>query len=335
MNKFLNKVLLHSLLLGSLITSIVVGRYLNALQNTKLDFSALPTNFISNSACFNTKLEHAKEKNRLKQAKLLILGSSVALNNVSGPRISAWFKEPVYNLSSWGLKPRESFEMLKQFGNDLPIKHLIIPFNHTEFSTDAKTIDYKQVHEYFYSEGTLKNAQFYLANFTLDGFIKDWSMRTNYLHRSNVNFSLKFDESGAIVQRPKQFFFAKDGLPLAYQDTTGFQQFTVAIDSIKRFCDARHVTLTLVYLPWRKDILTPRNSKQVESVANHLSARYPQNFVNLSGLPVASQHYFDAGHMFENGATVVTRALLDSITTRRTGAGIALSRDQRQAIVSR
>lgn len=333
MATFLKKMLFHGLVLLSLLTAIVLGQYLRDTR-TAPDLGALPTHFISNSTCFNTKLEHARAGNRLKQAKLLILGSSMALHNVLGPGLSARFQEPVYNLSSWGLRPAESYELLKQLADSLTVDHLVIPFNHTEFGLDTKRIDYEQLPDYFFAENPLKQVRQYAAQFTLSGFIEDWTMRTKYLHRSNVNFSLNFDETGAVIQRADRFVFAPNARRLAYRDTTGFGQFTAGIDSIRQLCHQRHITLTLVYLPWRSSVLTPERIGQVRYVADCLSKRYPENFVDLSGLAVADRDFSDAGHMFKGGASLVTRALLDSMATHGTGAGIALTQP-RQTLVAR
>ncbi|WP_338875448.1 hypothetical protein WBJ53_07485 [Spirosoma sp. SC4-14] len=317
MKKFLQKILLHSLLLTTAIGAVVMARYAKGTHKLWPDLHSIPPNFISNSVCFNAKLEHAKEEGRLLSAKTLIIGSSLGLNNVSGAILTRSFGEKAYNFSSWGFKPHETFQVLKQLEGKLAIQRLVLPFNNTEFLADAKQIDYQAVHDHFFAPGLLTQVRGYFTNFTLDNFIKDWSLRTKYIYRDNEGYTLKFADDGSINLHANNFVRSEEGSPLAYYDTTGFARFNRSLDSISQYCDRNNIELTMVYLPWRHDLLTPKRTKQVEYVANYLRAKYHNKFVDLSRLPVERKNYVDGGHMFEEGAITITNALVDTLAIRK------------------
>ncbi|GAB3895581.1 hypothetical protein [Spirosoma agri] len=322
MKKFVKKLVFHSFLLSIATVGIILVRYVERTHQAMPDLRSLPTNFISNSVCFNAKLDHARQGNRFLSAKTLIMGSSMGLNNISGDILTKTFGDRSYNFSSWGFKPHETYQVLKQMEGKLSAQRLIIPFNNTEFLNDAKQIDYKGVYDHFFVANMVSVLHNFFTNFSIDSFVKDWSFRTKYIYFDNAGFTLKFAEDGSVPLRPKNFIRPLEAKGLIYYDTTGFSKFSRSLDSISRYCDRNHIELTFVYLPWRKDILTPERIKQVQYVSTYLTAKHHDKFVNLSRLAVDDHDFVDVGHMFQGGAATVTNALVDSLTTRKTIANL-------------
>ncbi|WP_338875445.1 hypothetical protein WBJ53_07470 [Spirosoma sp. SC4-14] len=316
MKKLYVKLLFHSFLLLAITMGVVMVRYARRTHKIVPDLATLPSHFISNSVCFNAKLEHARQNDRLLSARTLIIGSSMGLNNVSAKILTQTFGEKAYNFSSWGFKPHETFQVLKQLEGKLALKHLIIPFNHTEFLADTKQIDYNGVYTHFFEKNVVSYFRNFFSNFSMDSFIKDWSFRSKYIYDDNVGFTLKFSDDGSVLLRPNNFIRPQEATGLAYYDTTGFARFSSSLDSISRYCNRNHIQLTMVYLPWRKDQLTPARNQQIAHVASVLATNYNNQFVNLSRLPVADKDFVDGGHMFEGGAIAVTSALIDTLTSR-------------------
>ena len=61
--------------------------------------------FVSNSPSHNFKVGFIKKNlNKLKTSKIVILGSSMSLNNVNAVMIQDSFHSSTVNLASWGLK---------------------------------------------------------------------------------------------------------------------------------------------------------------------------------------------------------------------------------------
>ena len=312
MKRFFYKLFIHGSIITALIAVLTLMAYWQqtGLQTPKLE--CLPKHFVSNSVCFNTKLDHAKATGRLAQANILILGSSIALQNVSADLLTNQLRRQVYNLSSWGFKPYQSFELLKHLHGKLHIRHLLIPFNHTDFGTDKKTIDYKGAYTYLFANNMLSRVNNFLTYFTLPALVDDWADRTNYGELSNINKSLRFEPTGSIQIDPNQFRLIGGSLP-TYQDTTGFAAFKVGVDSIRRYCDQNNIELTLIYLPWRSDVITATQQIQIQSVSQDLSRIYGRSFLNLTQVRLAETNFIDAGHLFKQGAIQLTQALADSL----------------------
>ncbi|WP_265990178.1 hypothetical protein [Larkinella insperata] len=102
------------------------------------------------------------------------------------------------------------------------------------------------------------------------------------------------------------FQYSKDIQPLVYHDTTGYPVFQAGIDSIANFCAKRNIQLLLVYSPWKKEVLTPDKISEIKTVSNRLENRYKKSFLDLSSLPIESRYFVDGGHLYKNGATILS-----------------------------
>lgn len=324
MIKFWKRLLLHGGVIGLVLLTATFGLYWRAIRFGQPDFGSLPTNFVSNSVCFNAKLEHARTDNRLANAHTVILGSSIALNNLSGRLLAKTWGKSTYNFSSWGLKPYQSYEMLKQIRGKLALRRLIIPFNHPDFGEDRKSIDYGLLPDFLFANGPSVRLDSYLSNLGVDTFADDWAYRTQFTNTRSVYQSMQFDATGGVLFDPRQFTNGEAGpRRIAYRDTTGFGTFTQSLDSISRFCAANRIELLLVYMPWQRTVLSPARSREVAAVAAYMAAHYPSQFINLSGLTVSDRHYADCEHFFESGATIATRAVLNALPPRPVPPAVA------------
>ena len=92
----------------------------------------LPFRF-SNSISYDVKLNFLnKHKNLLKNSKTIVIGSSMALNNIDSKYLEKTEKfEKTVNLSSWGLQVSEVFQLLKII--DLTDKKYVVILKNANF----------------------------------------------------------------------------------------------------------------------------------------------------------------------------------------------------------
>lgn len=311
MKSFFAKFIFHGTICLLLATILVYGIYVKSTGLIAPDFREIPTNFISNSVCFNSKLDHIKSSPMAPGANCLILGSSISLNNVDAESLSQKNKITVYNLSSWGLKPYQSYQLLKKTHQKFAPKQLIIAFNNTDFGQDNKEISYGTIYDYLFKSSFLSQMSSFFAHFNIQDFLSDWAMRSKFSKRDNVYQSLRFDDHGSILLNAKNFQYAPEIQPLTYRDTTGYANFQAGIDSIATFCADRQIQLLLVYSPWKKEVLTPDKLAQIKAISQKMESRYKEAFLDLSSLPISSNLYVDGGHLYKKGASIVTSKISD------------------------
>src|ERR1700749_2687819 len=95
MKKFINR-LLSMLAISSLV--IIVITYIICYKESNRLL------FLSNSVSYNAKAAQASQSSKFSHAKLLLIGSSMTLNNVSAELLEDSLKVPTYNFSAWGMK---------------------------------------------------------------------------------------------------------------------------------------------------------------------------------------------------------------------------------------
>src|ERR1700733_1559268 len=105
MKKFISK-LLGILAISSLV--IIVITYIICYKESNRLL------FLSNSVSYNAKAAQASQSSKFSTAKLLLIGSSMTLNNVSAKLLEDSLKIPTYNYSAWGMKLDELAGIVQQ-----------------------------------------------------------------------------------------------------------------------------------------------------------------------------------------------------------------------------
>ncbi|GAB3929245.1 hypothetical protein [Larkinella terrae] len=306
MKRFIGKLVFHGAICLIITVFLVYGGYIRETGTKVPDFSEIPTNFISNSVCFNSKLDHLKSNAELKNTNCIILGSSISLNNVDAELLSQKNRLSTYNLSSWGLKPYQAFQFLKSMEDKISPSYLIVTFNNADFGRDDKEIKYSTIYNYLFNNSLLTRIESFMAHFNIRDFMSDWAMRSNFAKRDNVYQSLRFDSHGSILLNSNNFQYSPGIQPLTYRDTTGYLAFQTGIDSIASFCKKRQIRLLLVHSPWKRDVLSPEKNSQIHSISTRMKNRYRNSFLDLSNLSISDHLYVDGGHLYKKGAAIVT-----------------------------
>ena len=276
----------------------------------KIDFNNFPKNNVSNSSSFRAKLDYTISRNYLKNCSFLISGSSMSLNNISGKIIQKRTHENVYNISSFGTKPIQTAGLLKSNLVGHQIKYLLIAFNNCDFGNSNFNIDYS-ASNVFVNGNSIKRCWIFLETFNMVTFFSDLNDRTRFSNIVNSYKSLSFDETGSIQFDRKGFIINKERWE-SYYDTTGFKTFFNNTIELNGLCKENNITLFLIYLPFRSDLLSEERKRQNTIVSNKLELQFGCSFFDLSNVSLSADDYCDGIHFFKEGAENITNIILDS-----------------------
>lgn len=312
MTKLAFKVLLAAVIGVTIVLFRIITVNLHLIKESQARF--MPRNNVSNSPCFKAKLDHLVQSPNFKNCTLLVAGSSMSLNNISGRIIQEQTGESVYNISSWGLKPRQLNEFLQRI-NVEHVRSLLIGFNNCDFGTTEYRIDFKAV-DAALNGNKLRRYWSAVNEFNIQTFSKDWSYRAKFASISNSYQSINFDKFGSVLFEPAGFVI-NDHRWNARFDSTGFSNFYQGITAISNFCERHKIKLLLAYLPTRPNLLSPEMEIQNQTVSNILCKKFPTSYVDMQKTEIPAAEYCDGIHLFRGGAERLTVAILDSLRTKK------------------
>lgn len=159
---------------------------------------AMPAPRISSSESFNEKARWLKT-NLNNGCDIVIVGSSMALNNVDGSTIKSNFPSySVINIASWGLNISESRQLLLQVTKKCKPKLIIYSAYYADFDSQwSKDVDWELLENYFDNEPVILT---YLKSLDIRYYISTFFSRKVAQRKLNqVYHSLFFDETGSIL----------------------------------------------------------------------------------------------------------------------------------------
>jgi hypothetical protein len=300
--------------IGLLLVIIGVTLFTYREDITKNGLKTMPTNNFSNSISFNAQVQRLQELDKIKKVQFLVLGSSMALNNIAAEMIEDSIKQSTYNFSSWGVKSEMLVRIMKSIEFE-KCKTVIVPFSNQDLYDsvhfDVKNFDF--INNYLNSSNaTVYNLAGFFYNFNFNEFRQNWKIRTADLYRTNSYSSLQFDSCGSVLIDTTAFVVSKKRND-KYFDTTGFTDFMKNMVVLKSILASKDISLKLVYLPWREDLITPEREKANDAVATVLHGTFDEDFIDLHNLNLDTSLFCDASHLFKDGAKIITKHVIDSL----------------------
>lgn len=271
-------------------------------------FKHIPLNNVSNSESYRAKLDHMLFSDNFSNASFLIVGSSMAVNNISGEVISNITNECVYNTSSWGLRSNQINELVKIFKTK-KTKYILYAFNNVDFGRNGNNIDYELTSDLLYGNNFLRVYDF-VDNFNITTFYSDWENRIK--SKKNTYSTLNFDEFGSLEIISKGFVIDKNRWDKSY-GISDFNFFVKDLDTLSEYCQVNDIKLFLVYLPYRPNLLNENQVLENNKVSYVLESRYGETFIDLHNLTISTAQFCDGTHMFKEGARNITKTIMDSI----------------------
>jgi hypothetical protein len=277
-------------------------------------FKNMPLNNVSNSVGFNAKMDFIVKSPDFKNCTFLIAGSSLSLNNISGELIAQRTKEKVFNVSSFGFKSSKQLLKLLDVLDLKYLKTMLVGFNNTDFDYNCPEINYKLTDKYLNSSNLVRKFSL-LYNFNIRNFSNDWELRNEVSDVCNNKSSLNFDKTGSVLLDSKGFN-ALEVKEVGLVDTTGLINFITNMEILNRNCIKRGITLILVYLPSRLDLLSESNVMQNKIAATKLFIKFGKVFYDTHNVKLPDNYYYDGSHMFKEGAEKITNSIIDSLICR-------------------
>lgn len=277
-------------------------------------FRSMPTNNFSNSISFNALVQNLHETNKINELEFLVLGSSMALNNVSAEMMEDSLHLKTYNFSSWGTKGPGLLRIIENidFSN---CRQVLLPFGNQDLndSIQFEINNLPLINTYLRnSNNWVSQAEAFFYKFNFNNFLDTWKVRSRDLYKTNTYTSLKYGRCGSVLLDSTEFEISAKRYE-RYFDTTGFSSFFTNINSLHALLAKKNVTLTLVYLPWRDDLITPGRQQANNNVVAALKAKFGKHFINLNNLKIDKSLFCDGSHLFRPGAEMLTRNIIDSI----------------------
>ena len=157
---------------------------------------------MTNSISYDAKLNFLKKSKLLSTCDTIVIGSSMALNNIDSLTLQENNKDikKIANVASWGLQTSESLELLKIL-NLKKIKRIIFSTQFNDFMlVRYKDVEKNNVKKFLYSDNlkdTILLPYFNTVNSIIPNFLEYLNWKNIYQNK-NSNKYLAFDENGDV-----------------------------------------------------------------------------------------------------------------------------------------
>lgn len=185
----------------------------------------LPPPKFSGNIAFNEKIRWARVKLQSQECDTLVIGSSIALNNVDAQALESASRHKVMNLGAWGLEIAGSAKVFDALVNICTPKRVILPVYYGDFafSPEAAIPDALILTNYLQSKSSSAILH-YLRHGDLFGLWKNYRSLKRYRSVGSTNYQhLVFDPSGSAL-------LACEGFKINMQRWNGFEKRTVHIE---------------------------------------------------------------------------------------------------------
>ena len=301
------------LILGSIVTTTVAYSYYVAKQYT----APLP---VTNRISFDAKIQFIREHIDPKEIDTLVVGSSLALNNVQGIILEQDSKKikAVLNLSMWSigapqveqlLELSDAFPNLKRiiysgqfsdFGNKLVFKNFDSDFIESYMTNSLNPIEYSS-----FILNSCKDVSFCQKR------QKEWS--TKYSMKTKFSY-LKFDHTGSaplhvygkdIIQKRWREAHIPVQMPEAFQ----------ALIRIAKKASNDNVKFYFIQQPYRQPLIDAHPGvkhvmKKFANTVNALISKEGGKFLNLHEKLHFNDDYFsDRSHLNDKGSKIGSKEI--------------------------
>lgn len=280
-------------------------------------YKDIPLRF-SNSISYDAKLAFLDKTNLLDKADTLVIGSSMALNNINGVTLEENSSQihKVANIASWGLEPFQTLQLLKSI--DLKnIKTIIYGLQYDDFTQVIEKHIYNQqeVKDFLHHQKVLTP---YFKRFT--SAREDFRLYNNFdkiYHDSHHYQSLKFDRTGSVPLDINQSTIDKvrwEGIKWL-NDPLNPRAYT-SLKTIIYLARDHDIKLIVARSPIRPAVLKarPEAKKRVESFSNMLQdLAKRKHFIYLDfseKLSWNNDDFVDFEHLDIEGTELYTKGII-------------------------
>jgi hypothetical protein len=252
-------------LLCLLLSGVIAGIYVAIYHVSAKDIPSPP---LSDSYSLNEKLEFLRAHK--KDAPVLAIGSSIALNNLHSETVAKRVHGgPYLNASSWGMNMGDNYSLLKVVYEVYHPTTLIIASSISEFELPAKKADYKLIQKYL-TANDFQAALYHVKCFNLRYYMDNTKYKKLVTGAKNQYEYHVFDPYGGvnidhtnfvIDQRRWNVDFDKKEMDMRNYDY---------VDSISSFCKSKQIQLLFFQSPFREGIYTRLNTEKSTDLKTHV-----------------------------------------------------------------
>ena len=258
---------------------------------------------ITNSFSFDAKLDELRDK-QLQHTDVLLLGSSLTLNNVSSAALSEVLDPKglsFHNVSAWGLKMTDLEPLCRMYVERYTPKTVVICTSTEDFAGRGQLEAQAPPVMEAYMNGAWKG--WYFMRFPLVSQINKWEQNigTNKVQDS-LYTSLKYDAHGGVALRmtPTTISQKRRNLPFHYDTKYEDDQYE-AFAHMSGWLKERGVRLVVVRTPVRSTYRAGAFAE--ETLAEHgrrCAAQLSADghvFIDRMDLPMQDEWFVDVNHL--------------------------------------
>ena len=302
MKKFLTKVLLYIGILLAIILPVSAYFFL------KLPRQAL---LVSNSVSYNLKAGFIQQHpEKLRDAGLVIVGSSMSLNNLDACLLRDSFHIPTVNLGSWGLaisnyETSPIWDQPKIFLTNLGVPDFLPT---TVVTKDNFSFNTSRLREFFN----------FVTDFRTFLSLLPQVKETMDIPDNRSYISCNFDDCGSVLFSDSGFNvtatrWEDDAYALFKMNAGNIANYIVDLKTLVRSHD-EHARLMISFSPVRRKFYNRSRSEMVAKLGMLIRTNCPNViFFNLYDRDYPDSQFADNCHFNSAGAKRYTRELVDSI----------------------
>jgi len=269
---------------------------------------------------FNAKAQFLRRS--FNSCDLIVLGSSMALNNIDGEFLENSTGHKVINFSFWGASPSDSLLLYKKIRGDCTPKILLLPLQYQDFSASWSTENSTdEFYAYIKNRDQLKIIRTYVKK--LMPTIANHMSRHLGVHMEHLDYkSLAYDQTGSVMFDCEEFRRNSDrwnGFKRIIGDVRpekiGYELNALAI--LLKLANLDGVTVFVLRPPLREVAELSLNQsvnspmwEYTSKISKQYSARFL--YINNSG-EYSDDEFADFSHLNKCGARKLTLAISKDI----------------------
>lgn len=275
---------------------------------------------LSNRISFDAKLQFIREHIDLDKIDTIVVGSSLALNNVQGIVLEETSKncKAVLNLSMWSIGPVQ-VEQILELSDAFPnLERIIYSGQFSDFGSIAKLKDYDSVFLKKYISNELDPMEY--SSLLLNS-CKDLSFCINRQKEWKSKYGMKnkfaylnFDYTGSAPL----YMYGKDIVMSRWENPHGIGQHQGAFDALSRMvtkANKNGIKFYFVQQPYRQPLIDkyPHVQKTMEFFSKRvekITLEKGGKFLNLyKALHLSDKYFADRSHLNDQGSALGSKVI--------------------------
>jgi hypothetical protein len=268
----------------------------------------------------DAKLKFIRERVNIKEIDTIIVGSSLALNNVQGVILEEQSTKckHVLSLTAWSIGPAEVEQLLELVPVFPKLKRIIYSAQFTSFNFGSKFKKFDSDFLKKYISNSLNPLEYsiFIANACKDiSFCKNREKVWDEKYMDNKKYSyLDFDHTGSAPLN----VYGKDITPSRWDRADGSTQNPLALKALHRMADKankNNIKFYLIQQPYRQAMIDKHQNvakimKVFPVMIGNILKKYNGVFFNLhEKLHLSDAHFADRSHLNDKGSRVGTEEI--------------------------